>query len=216
MKKLHLSLLNLKNINQSKGKKMENINIKIRKISFILIVATLLTLLVGCSSTSDSGDDIEAPDGTVGVTNDAVHFTVCYPQNWICDRNDGMIAMSPPGDSESKASVSVHESSALSEATTAAEYWEKAKEELKASGNECNFIESKERKLGDADAVEAVYGMTVGGKTYKVTQIFAYKYIDKSHRVFTITFTGTEADYSNVEIVDSFRTIVNCFAFKGK
>ncbi len=187
--------------------------LKIKKISFVLAIVMILAVMSGCSS-SEKVDGVEAPDGMVGVTNDAIHFSVCYPQNWICDRNDGMVTVSPPADSGSKASVSVHESTALTEATTASDYWEKAKAELESSGSKCNFLESKEMKIADTDAICAVYAIVVGDTTYKVTQIFAYKYIDSTHRIFTITFTGAEADYENSKIYDSFNSVVNCFAFK--
>lgn len=186
----------------------------IKRISLILAVFSILAVLSGCSSNKEKIDGVEAPEGMVGVTNDAIHFTVCYPQNWLCDRNDGMVSVSPPAESGSKASVSVHESYALAEATTATEYWEKSKAELEASGSKCNFIESREMKLADADAIEVVYGMEIGGNTYKVTQIFAYKYIDSTHRVFTITFTGTATDYENKDVTDSFKSIVSSIAFK--
>ncbi len=191
-------------------------NVKIKRVSFILSILMIAGFMCGCSSSSDNIDGVEAPSGMVGVTNDAIHFSVCYPQSWICDRNDGMITVSPSVNSGSNASVSVHESSALSEATTSAEYWEKAKNELEESGSKCNFLESNEIKVANTDAISAVYGMQVGKNTYKVTQIFVYKYIDSSHRVFTITFTGTEADYENGEITKSFNSIVNTFAFKGE
>ncbi len=180
-------------------------------ISFALCFVILA--LGGCSSTSSS-NEIDAPEGYIGVSNDAVHFGVCYPQSWICDRNDGIISFSPAGDSSSKASISVHESAAMTEAVSPSDYWNKSKEELEKSGNRCNFLESKEIKLGGVDACQAVYGMEVGGNTYKVTQIFAYKYIDSSHRMFTITFTGTEDDYSNSEVISAFKTAVSAFAFK--
>ncbi len=187
----------------------------IKKISLGLAIVVLTLASSGCSSETNEKNEIEAPEGTVGITNDAIHFTVCYPQSWICDRNDGMVSISPSASSGSGASVSIHESTALTEAITPAEYWQNAKEELEKSGNKCNFLESKEGKLGGEDAVEAVYAIEVGGNLYKVTQIFTYKYVDSSHRVFTITFTGTEDDYSNSEIAEAFKTIVNCFAFKG-
>jgi hypothetical protein len=196
---------------------MENIKnrIKIRKISLVLMVVILLSFMTACSSSSSSDTDgVKAPDGMVGVTNDAIHFSVCYPQNWICDRNDGMITVSPPADSGSKASVSIHESTALAEEITAADYWEKSKVELESSGTKCNFLESKEMTLADTPAIRAVYGIVVGENTYKVTQIFAYKYIDSTHRMFTITFTGTEEDYGNSKVYESFNSIVNCFEFK--
>ncbi len=182
-------------------------------ISLTLCIVTLLLLLTGCSSTEDP-TKVDAPEGYIGVTNEAVHFGVCYPQSWICDRNDGMISFSPAGDSSSKASISVHESAAMTEAVSPSDYWNKSKDELEKSGNRCNFLESKEIKLGGVDACQAVYAMEVGGNTYKVTQIFAYKYIDSSHRMFTVTFTGTEDDYSNSEVVSAFQTAVSAFAFK--
>jgi len=186
---------------------------KMKKIiSFVLCIVMLQMLLSGCSSSE--GTKVDAPEGYVGVTNDAIHFSVCYPQSWICDRNDGMISFSPAGDSSSKASISVHESSAMVEAVSPADYWSKSKEELEKSGNKCNFLESKEMKLGDVDACQAIYGMEVGGNAYKVTQIFAYKYIDSSHRMFTITFTGTEADYENNDVNSAFKTAVSTFLFK--
>lgn len=187
----------------------------IKKLSLGLAVVLLALASVGCSSGTNEKNEIEAPEGTVGITNDAVHFTACYPQSWICDRNDGLISISPSVSSGSGASVSIHESTALAEAITPADHWQKAKEELEKSGNKCNFLESKEGKLGGEDAVEAVYAIEVGGNLYKVTQIFAYKNVDSSHRMFTITFTGTEDDYANSEITEAFKTIVNCFAFKG-
>lgn len=185
-------------------------------LSLILIIVTALTLMTSCSSSENEGNDIEAPEGTVGVTNDAIHFTVCYPQNWVCDRNDGLVSISPPGDSESKATISVHESSALSEAITPEDYWDKAKEELEASGNKCNFLDGKERTLGGEKAWQVTYVIEVGGNSYKVTQVFAYKSMDKSHRVFTVTFTGTEDDYGNKDIASAFNTIMNTFAFKAE
>ncbi|MBE6649420.1 MAG: hypothetical protein E7614_07885 [Ruminococcaceae bacterium] len=185
-------------------------------LSLILIIVTALTLMTSCSSSENAGNDIEAPEGTVGVTNDAIHFTVCYPQNWVCDRNDGLVSISPPGDSESKATISVHESSALSEAITPEDYWDKAKEELETSGNKCNFLDGKERTLGGEKAWQVTYVIEVGGNSYKVTQVFAYKSMDKSHRVFTVTFTGTEDDYGNKDIASAFNTIMNTFAFKAE
>ncbi len=189
---------------------------KNKLLCLILIIATALTFMAGCSSSDGSGDEIEAPEGTIGITNDAVHFTVCYPQNWICDRNDGLISISPPGDSDSKATISVHESSAIKEAITPEDYWDKAKEELENSGSKCNFLDGKERTLGGEKAWQVTYVIEVGGNSYKVTQVFAYKYMDKSHRVFTVTFTGTEADYGNKDIVAAFNTIINNFAFKAE
>lgn len=194
---------------------MKNSKKIIKKISLILSLLMLLSFATGCSNMDDNTDGVEAPDGMVGVTNDAIHFSVCYPQSWICDRNDGMVTMSPSVSSGSKASVSVAETAALAEETTAEDYWDKCKDELENSGSKCNFIERKERKIGGVDAIEAIYGMEVGGTVYKVTQIFAYKYIDSSHRVFTITFTGTEADYENKDITSAFNSIVGTFAFKG-
>lgn len=195
---------------------MKNTKKIIKKISLILSLLMLLSFATGCSNMDDDNTDgVEAPDGMVGVTNDAIHFSVCYPQSWICDRNDGMVTMSPSVSSGSKASVSVAETTALAEETTAEDYWDKCKDELENSGSKCNFIERKERKIGDAYAIEAIYGMEVGGTVYKVTQIFAYKYIDSSHRVFTITFTGTEADYENKDITSAFNSIISTFAFKN-
>ena len=184
-----------------------------KKLSLFLVLIIVICSFAACGKNSENAE-MEAPDGTAGVTNDAVHFNVCYPQSWICDRNDGMISFSPAGDSSSKASISVHESAALVEAISPEEYWDKSKDELEKSGNKCNFLESKEIKLGGVQARQAVYGIEVGGNTYKVTQIFAYKYIDSSHRMFTVTFTGTEDDYSNSDVISAFQTAVSVFSFK--
>jgi surface antigen len=88
---------------------------------------------------SDSGAYVFTIDNLKPNTDYAIHFSVCYPQNWICDRNDGMIMVSPPADSGSKASVSIHESIALAEEITAADYWEKSKVELYLLDEEKNL-----------------------------------------------------------------------------
>jgi hypothetical protein len=183
-----------------------------KKILCFALCAVLVSIMM-CGCSSEDTDGVEAPDGTVGVTNDAVHFSFCYPQNWQCDRNDGMISVSPLG-TGSKASISVHEGSAMSEAVNPVDYWSKSKAELESSGNECTFIEKKEMTLDGVTACQAVYDMKINGKVYKVSQIFAYNYVDSSHRMFTITFTGTSEDYSNNDIVSAYKTVVDNFKFK--
>ena len=187
----------------------KRISKKVLCFALCLIFASIMM----CSCSSNEVDGVEAPDGTVGVTNDAVHFSFCYPQNWQCDRNDGMISVSPVGP-ESKASISVHESSAMSEAVNPVDYWSKSKTELEASGNKCTFIEKKELTVDGATACQAVYDMEVNGNTYKVSQVFVYNYVDSSHRMFTITFTGTSEDYSNDDIVSAYKTVIENFKFK--
>lgn len=187
-----------------------------KKLSLLLVLLLALCAFAGCSDAEKS--DVEAPKGTVGVTNDAIHFSVCYPQSWICDRNDGTIKVSPPGDSSSKASVSVHESTALAMPISAENYWnDVAKPELEGQfgAGKYNFIEGKETTLGGEKAWRVVYVVEIGGSAYKVTQTFAYKNIDSSDRIFTVTFTGTEDDYNDKEVLKAHDTVLNNFAFKN-
>ena len=203
------------------------------KTSLFLVILVLASLMAGCSSNeSDSG--LEAPEGTVAVTNDAVHFYVCYPQDWLCTRNDGMITMSPPVDSGSKATVSIRESKAMLDsdiwlwskkdgdesAESVADdipvgYWEQsALKELENSGIVYKIIDTENVKLGGMSAYRVNYSMDVNNETYSVTQIFAYKNIDSSHRIFTVTFTASQKDKENSNVISAYNKILSNFNFK--
>lgn len=186
-----------------------------KKISLFLV---LLILICSFSACGKSGEDteIEAPEGTVAVTNDAVHFIAFYPKEWECDKNDGMITVSPMGDSGTKASISVRESQALEGEVAPKEYWEEAKKELETLGYECAFDTGKETTLGGEPAWRAEYGIKVGENTYKVTQVFAYKRIDSTDRMFTVTFVGNEKDYDDENITGAFKTVTENFSFKDE
>ena len=184
-----------------------------KKLSLFLVLIIVICSFAACGKNSENAE-MEAPDGTAGVTNDAVHFNVFYPKEWECDRNDGMITVSPMGSTETKASVSVRESSALESAVSPEDYWEDSKAELESLGYKCSFGTGKAVTLGGVDAWRVEYGIAVGETTYKVTQIFAYKNIDSTNRMFTVTCVGNEKDYQDENITKGFNTVIDNLSFK--
>ncbi len=194
-----------------------------KKISLLLLLALTLSLFASCSS--EGGTDIDAPDGYVGVTNDAVHFTFCYPQNWVCDQNSGdmgLIIVSPSSaEADNKSSVSFHESSALggdeefSNENYLNDYWKIQEDELVLNyGDDYTWKENEKITLGEENALKVTYTLKMGETEYFVYQVFAYKYIDSSHRMFTVTYTGTESDISGNGNV--FKEMLSTFDFKDE
>lgn len=177
-----------------------------KKIIFALIAACMILSLCACSS---EGSDVSAPAGMMGVTNDVLKVTVCYPIDWTVDRNDGMLSLLK--DTSASSMVSTYASVSVTKYSTNAvsygEYWETYSERLGEELKDYKSVEEKEIKVDGNTAGKYHYTATVDGDTYHFVQVIAVG----GYTAYIITFTANETDYEIV--VSEFDEIISNFSF---
>ncbi len=176
-----------------------------KKFLSILFVTFLCVLcLVSCSK----GKDSDTPEGMVEAENKFVDYRFFYPENWLLDRNDGMISCHVSKDDASNVSVTAF---ALPEMKPLEDY---LKEEymtyFKANFGDMEIVEDfTDTTLDTCPAKNIVFKATVGEKSYQFSQTIA---LGRDGYIYIITYTSTpEAFETHVEDVEK---IVSEFRFK--
>lgn len=177
-----------------------------KKIIFALIAACMILSLCACSS---EGSDVSAPAGMMGVKNDVLKVTVCYPMEWTIDRNDGMLSLLK--DTSQASMVSTYASVSVTKYSTNAanhgEYWKTYSDRLDEELKDYKSIEEKEIEIGGNTAGRYHYTATVDGSTYHFDQIIAVG----GYTAYIITFTASADDYETV--LPDFDKIISNFSF---
>ena len=180
--------------------------IDLKNSLFIVLAALLIcaSLLTSCSSKKDPN----VPDGMTIKENNAVEYYFYYPEEWVIDRNDGMVSVYVSD--KDRSNVSVTTFTAPADIANVEDY---LKEEYLGYVEE-NFTDMKilsdgeKVTLGNIDARKYVFTATVAGNEYKFMQIITYRY------VHILTYTSTASGFDTH--IDDVNNIVKAFEFKTK
>lgn len=177
-----------------------------KRMIFALIAACMILSLCACSS---GGNEVSAPAGMMGVKNDVLKVTACYPVGWTVDRNDGMLSLLK--DTSEASMISTYASVSVTKYSTNAvshgEYWETYSERLGEELKDYKSVEEQEIKVDGNTAGQYHYTATVDGDTYHFVQVIAVG----GYTAYIITFTASETDYETV--VTEFEQIISNFSF---
>ncbi len=179
----------------------------VKKTLFILVFALVLTVsLVSCS---DKKEDDTLPDGMLMTENAAGDYSFFYPEEWIVDRNDGMVMVHV---SESDASsVSVSSFAPPREGmTTLEDYLENGYvNHIKDSvaNVEIDSENFTAATLSGRDARRIEFSATVGEKDFRFLQVIT---LNTDGYIYIVTYTSTpdffETHLENVEkIITEFK-----------
>ncbi len=170
----------------------------------MLVILTLVTL-VSCSAKKDPN----IPDGMTYSENEAVDFYLYYPEEWILDRNDGMVSVRVSD--KDRSNVSVTAFTAPSDVQNIEGY---IKDEYIGLVEE-NFIdftmlsEAEVSVLGGVESRRFVYTASVAGETYKFMQNITYRY----GYIYIFTYTSTVEGFDTH--IDEVNEISDAFEFKN-
>ena len=172
-------------------------------ICIILIILSILCI----ASCSDS----ENSELKLSVTNDAVDFTVYYPDGWVIETNEPKSAVislvyGENGIESNKSSIRVTELSIKNQYLTAKSYWDSFLEEFKSQFGAISILDEKNIKLDDADAFRVHFTTEVAGERFDFIQVLAIR----NGNVYTITYSAKENDF----VPDTLDTVVQYFKFK--
>lgn len=148
------------------------------KIAAVVLASCLLF-------SSCSKQPTEAAAGYAIAGNDYVDYTFEYPEKWVIDRNDGMIAVKPENES-----ISISCTSFVPDDPTvlAQEYWDSYFTSFKETfGEKVEILKEEETKLGGAAAKYVTYTAEIVGETYQFTQVCAMM----NGTAYTLTYTAT-------------------------
>lgn len=176
-----------------------------RIISLLLAVLAISLLLVSCTKETMGGH----PVGKMELTNDAVDYKFYYPDTWQTQMNEGMVCLYVSSDDPSNVSVTKF---GLGEYIGLEDYIDNEQNGFKAQWSaifgQTDFGEPTDIKLGDTDAKQYVYEVTIGDIPYKYMQVFALRL----NNVYTLTYAArTEVFNKHLENVND---IISSFQFK--
>lgn len=175
-----------------------------RFISVLFVVLLCLLCLVSCSKKKET----DVPDGMVEAENKFVDYRFFYPENWLLDRNDGMISCHVSSDDASNVSVTAF---ALPEIKPLEQYLEEEyMTYFKENFTDMQIVEDfTDTTLDTSPAKKIVFTATVGANAYKFSQTLA---LGRDGYIYIITYTSTpEAFDTHIENVEK---IVSEFRFK--
>ena len=175
----------------------------IKKTLCMILIVSFAFALVSCSK----GD---APEGTVAISNDAVDFTVYYPEGWVVETNEPKSAVisivyGENATGTNKSSIRVTELSLRNRFSSAEEYWKSYLEEFEKQFSDLSIIDEKTVKLDDADAFRVHFTAEVAGETFCFIQVVALR----NQNVYTITYTANQTDFDS----SALDTVVKYFKF---
>ena len=179
-------------------------------IKYRLLPLLLCALfLCACNKTPDPTD---APEGCLRAGNDAVDYTFCYADDWLLDRNDGMIAIKynvGGGKTIAYASISVQVFTLADSGAGANNYWEQYRKDLEnLYGDQIEFASEKmETKLGGVIANRNQYTLKLSDVSYTFEQVLCVR----GGVVYIVTLTAPEGSYDTV--LPCFETVISTFEF---
>lgn len=174
---------------------------------FIALILALITLLALVSCTGKK--DPNVPEGMTYSENEAVDFCLYYPEDWLLDRNDGMVSVRVSD--KDRSNVSVTAFTAPADVKNIEDY---IKDEYIGLVEE-NFLDfdmvsdAEVSTLGGVESRKFVYTASIAGETYKFMQNITYRY----GYVYILTYTSTLEGFDSH--IDEVNGIVDAFEFKN-
>jgi hypothetical protein len=172
----------------------------------IILIFTCLTLVFVLASCKKPNADV--PNGMFYEENLAVDYKLYLPEDWVIDRNDGMVSAHVSENDKSNVSVTAFE--LPREFTTLSEYLEgEYMERFKTNFSGMEIVEDfTETTLDGDDARQIIFKAEVGGITYQFMQILS---LHRDGCIYIFTYTSTP-DYFNVH-KESVDKILSEFKF---
>ena len=175
-----------------------------RTVCFFLVAAMCFLTLASCSKK-------DTPEGTAVVTNDAVDFTVYYPEDWVVETNEPKssvisLVYGENATGSNKASIRITTLSVGNSYLTAKSYWDSFLDEFKSQFGAISIMEEKDIKLGDVDAFRVYFTAEVAGDKFNFVQVLALR----NGNIYTITYTAKDEDFDTTAL----GTVIEYFTFK--
>lgn len=174
--------------------------------AFLLIICTVFC--IGCSNGKKQEVDVAVPVGMQYASSNAAYYNLFVPAEWIIDTASGSSSayvseLDPTNVSAVR--VSVPDPSV----TTAELYWEKYKEDFRASFTNFTVIsENVKTTLSGKDACKYEYTASLTGTDYRYCSVICV--LDGS--VYMLTYTSIGESYeANME---DFTSICDNFMIK--
>lgn len=181
-----------------------------RKIALLLCIVALLATVALTSCSEEIATMGGHPVGKLEFTNDAVDYKFYYPDSWQTQMNNGMACLYVSSDDPSN--VSVTKFGLGEDFKTLDEYISglphSFMNEWNAVFGETDFGEPADIKLGETDAKQYVYEVTIGEVAYKYMQVFALH----SDSIYTLTYAARTERFDTH--LDNVNAIIESFEFK--
>lgn len=164
----------------------------------------MIFALVSCGPKKDP----DIPEGMTLSENEAVDFYLYYPEEWIVDRNDGMVSVRVSD--KDRSNVSVTAFTAPSDVQNIEGY---IKDEyiglVEKNFTDLELLSDGEvATLGGVESRKFVYTATVAGESYKFLQNITYRY----GYIYILTYTSTAEGFDSH--IDEVNEIIDAFEFK--
>ena len=172
----------------------------IKRIFAAALAAALMLCLAACNK------DPEAPDGMTRASGEEAEYALFVPDDWVLDRSDGVVAAYKSASDPT--SVSVMAWSMPYADSTLDDWWKSYQTEF-ALVFEDFTLESSATTLLDGEAgVLYAYTGTLGGTTYRYTQLAAL------HHAAVYLMTVTERADAEVDHAEEIAQIRDAFRWK--
>ena len=156
--------------------------IKMKKIISVLLVALMCLGLASCTI------DSEAPDGMQRASNDKVAYVLWVPQTWSLGAASEYASAYYSVDDPSNVSVFFF---APDGEMSVEEYWTSFEAEYKETFPSLALVENSNTLLGGRAAGKYVFTATVSGDEFKFTQYIA----EYGGMIYTLTYTAPADKY---------------------
>ena len=177
-----------------------------KKFSVFFVIILCVLLLVSCSK-----EETDIPEGMAVLNGEAVEFNFYYPEDWLVDRNDGMVSVY--ASEKDRSNVSVTTFTASGDVTGVEGFLTMGDttyfDNMRATFPDLEMLtDGEETSLDGVPAKQFVFTATVAGESYKFRQIISYRY----GYIYILTYTSTAEGFDSH--TDEVNSIISEFKFK--